>query len=77
MLKMSRPLKNSQASQYNKLLVIPFAQSSADTFNVASAYTATFGTLLTTGDYVNSEIVIASLTLNPISQPVRQRLQVL
>lgn len=73
-LKMSRPLSASQQSQYNKLLVIPFTQSTNDHWNIESAYIALYGRKPVTDEYVNTEITFAIKANNGVSLPVRQRL---
>ncbi len=75
-LKMSRPLLNSQASQYNKILIVPFTQAPGSTWDIETIYTSLFGRIPSVGEFVNLEVSFGYLSANGTSVPTRQRLQV-
>lgn len=75
-LKMSRPLSNSQESQYNKLALIKFGDVGGASTNITTAYENIYTRIPTTAEWVNYEVEIGNKTISGISQKVKGRIKV-
>lgn len=75
-LQMSRPLTNSQESQYNKIAIIPMGDPTGNPNDITTAYQSIYSRIPNTGEWVNFTIAVGRKTSNGISGTTRGRLQV-
>ncbi len=73
-IKMSRPLLASQASGYNKMVIIKYVEEDDVALNVGPNYIEVYGRLPVEGEYVNCEVVLGMKETNGITSRFAQRL---
>jgi len=75
-ISMSRPLRNSQLSNYIKKRVIQFQQVDGDTQNIKTAYEKIYGTSPAIGEWINFSIAHGKFSTQWISNVFKGRMQV-